>query len=91
MAEAVTRISTESVDFAKIRKDFPVLKQQVKGNPLVYFDNAASSQMPSQVADRIDHYHRNEHANVHRGIHTLSQKAPDAYEEPKGSGFYQCR
>ncbi len=79
MAEAAT-ISTKKVDFNKIRDDFPVLKQQVKGNPLVYLDNAASSQMPSQVADRIDRYHRNEHANVHRGIHTLSQKGTDAYE-----------
>jgi cysteine desulfurase/selenocysteine lyase len=80
MAKAAASISTKNVDFDKIREDFPVLKQQVKGNPLVYFDNAASSQMPSQVADRIDNYHRNEHANVHRGIHTLSQKATDAYE-----------
>ena len=80
MAKAATSISTDNVDFEKIRTDFPVLQQQVKGNPLVYLDNAASSQMPSQVADRIDHYHRNEHANVHRGIHTLSQKATDSYE-----------
>lgn len=80
MADAATSISTKSANFDKIREDFPVLKQHVKGNPLVYFDNAASSQMPSQVADRIDSYHRNEHANVHRGIHTLSQKATDAYE-----------
>lgn len=83
MAEAVKNISTKEVDFDKIRNDFPVLDQQVKGNPLVYLDNAASSQMPRQVADRIDHYHRHEHANVHRGIHTLSQKATDAYEETR--------
>lgn len=80
MAEAAPSISPTKVDFDKIREDFPVLKQQVKGNPLVYLDNAASSQMPTQVADRIDRYHRSEHANVHRGIHTLSQKATDAYE-----------
>jgi len=80
MAEAVKNISTKKIDFDKIRNDFPVLDQRVKGNPLVYLDNAASSQMPRQVADRIDHYHRHEHANVHRGIHTLSQKATDAYE-----------
>ena len=60
--------------------DFPVLHQNVNGHPLVYLDNAASSQMPVQVADRIDHYHRYEHSNVHRGIHTLSQKATDEYE-----------
>ena len=83
MAEAATSISTKKVDFDKIRNDFPVLNQQVKGNPLVYLDNAASSQMPSQVADRIDNYHRHEHANVHRGIHTLSQKATDYYEDTR--------
>ena len=71
------------VDFDKIRKDFPVLHQKVNGHPLVYLDNAASSQMPVQVADRLDHYHRYEHANVHRGIHTLSQKATDAFEEAR--------
>ncbi|MCC5914838.1 MAG: cysteine desulfurase [Balneolaceae bacterium] len=69
-----------TVDFGKIRADFPVLNQKVNGEPLVYLDNAASSQMPAQVADRIDRYHRHEHANVHRGIHTLSQKATDEFE-----------
>lgn len=80
MPEAVKDISNKKVDFNKIREDFQVLDQEIKGNPLVYLDNAASSQMPRQVADRIDHYHRHEHANVHRGVHTLSQKATDAYE-----------
>ncbi|PAU93803.1 cysteine desulfurase CsdA [Aliifodinibius salipaludis] len=79
MAEAATK-SKVDVDFNRIREQFPVLSQQVKGQSLVYLDNAASSQMPSRVADRIDAYHRNEHANVHRGIHTLSQKATDEYE-----------
>lgn len=81
MPQAVKDIP--AVDFDKIRKDFPVLHQEVNGQPLAYLDNAASSQMPKQVADRIDHYHRFEHANVHRGIHTLSQKATDAYEEAR--------
>lgn len=81
MPQAVKDIP--AVDFEKIREDFPVLNQQVNGHPLVYLDNSASSQMPKQVADRIDHYHRHEHANVHRGIHTLSQKATDAYEEAR--------
>jgi cysteine desulfurase/selenocysteine lyase len=71
------------VDFARIRADFPVLNRQVNGKPLVYLDNAASSQMPKQVAERIHQYHRNEHANVHRGIHTLSQNATNAYEETR--------
>lgn len=84
MAEAVPK-TKENVDFTHIRQQFPVLSQQVKGQPLVYLDNAASSQMPTRVADRIDVYHRNEHANVHRGIHTLSQKATDDYEETRKS------
>lgn len=79
MPQAVKDIP--AVNFDEIRSDFPVLNQKVNGHPLVYLDNAASSQMPVQVADRIDHYHRNEHANVHRGIHTLSQRATDEYEE----------
>lgn len=83
MAEALKTVSKQNVDFAAIREDFPVLKRTVKGKPLVYLDNAASSQMPVQVADRIDRYHRNEHANVHRGIHTLSQEGTDAYEETR--------
>lgn len=79
MSQTLKSISKE-VDFEKIRKDFPVLFQEVNGHPLVYLDNGASSQMPRQVADRLDHYHRYEHSNVHRGIHSLSQKATDAYE-----------
>lgn len=81
MSEADVSISkSKSIDFDKIREDFPVLSQEVNGHPLVYLDNGASSQMPTRVADRLDHYHRYEHSNVHRGIHTLSQKATDAYE-----------
>lgn len=80
MADAANTIAKDKVEFEKIRSQFPVLHQKVNGKPLVYLDNAASSQMPEAVADRIDHYHRNEHANVHRGIHTLSQKATDAFE-----------
>ncbi len=83
MPEASAAISTSNIDFESIRDDFPVLSRQVKGKPLVYLDNAASSQMPVQVADRIDRYHRNEHANVHRGIHTLSQESTDAYEDTR--------
>ena len=78
MQETATKIS--AVDFDEIRKEFPVLHQEMNGHPLVYLDNAASSQMPVQVADRLDYYHRFEHSNVHRGIHTLSQRATDSYE-----------
>lgn len=80
MADALNTISKAGTDFDAIRKDFPVLSRSVNGKPLVYLDNAASSQMPGEVADRIDRYHREEHANVHRGIHTLSQEGTDFYE-----------
>jgi cysteine desulfurase/selenocysteine lyase len=79
MPEALNSISS-AVDFGSIRRNFPILDRKINDHPLVYLDNAASSQMPNQVADRIDYYHRHEHTNVHRGIHDLSQKATDAYE-----------
>ncbi|MBB6091517.1 cysteine desulfurase/selenocysteine lyase [Povalibacter uvarum] len=69
-----------SFDVAAIRRDFPILDQKINGKPLVYLDNAASSQRPQQVLDAITHYYTHDHANVHRGVHTLSQRATDAYE-----------
>lgn len=83
MPDTLDSISQTTVDFDAIRKDFPVLNRTINGNPLVYLDNAASSQMPNHVADRIDQYHREEHANVHRGIHTLSQEGTDFYESTR--------
>lgn len=71
------------VDWEAIRKQFPVLHQEVKGNRLVYLDNGASSQMPQPVIDRINAYHSAEHANVHRGIHSLSQSATEAFESAR--------
>ena len=62
------------------RHDFPALEQSVHDKPLVYLDSAASSQQPRAVIDAVAAYHRNDHANVHRGVHTLSQRATDAYE-----------
>jgi len=67
-------------DFNKIREDFPVLHQTVNGKPLVYLDNAASSQVPQAVIDRGTKYLREEHSNIHRGVHYLSQTATTAYE-----------
>ena len=67
-------------DIEKIRQDFPVLSQTVNGKPLVYLDNAASSQVPQVVIDRGTKYLREEHSNVHRGVHYLSQTATTAYE-----------
>lgn len=63
------------LNIQKIRSEFPILNRKVNGNPLVYFDNAASSQKPRIVLDAIDEYYKNHNANVHRGIHTLSQEA----------------
>ena len=67
-------------DFAALREDFPILHQQVHGKPLAYLDNAASSQRPRQVIDAVTHYEEHDHANIHRGVHTLSQRATDAFE-----------
>lgn len=64
----------------EIRKDFPILQREVNGKPLVYLDNAATSQKPQQVIDCIVDYYSNYNANIHRGVHTLSQEATDAYE-----------
>ncbi|MEM8889465.1 MAG: cysteine desulfurase [Bacteroidota bacterium] len=69
------------LDIASIRKDFPTLSQKVYGKELVYFDNAATSQKPQVVIDRLNTYYREENSNVHRGVHKLSQVATDAYEE----------
>ncbi len=68
------------LDIAKIRADFPILNRKVHGKPLVYFDNAATSQTPKVVIDTIVDYYSNYNANIHRGVHTLSQEATDAYE-----------
>ncbi|WP_339659632.1 cysteine desulfurase [uncultured Polaribacter sp.] len=67
----------------KIREDFPILKRTVHGKPLVYFDNAATSQTPQIVIDTIVDYYSNYNANIHRGVHTLSQIATDKYEEAR--------
>jgi cysteine desulfurase / selenocysteine lyase len=64
----------------KIRQDFPALNQLIHGLPLVYLDNAATTQKPLAVIEAIDGYYRNDNSNVHRGVHTLSQRATDAYE-----------
>lgn len=71
------------LDIEKIRKDFPILNREVNGKPLVYFDNAATSQTPQQVIDVIVDYYSNYNANIHRGVHALSQEATDAYEEAR--------
>lgn len=67
-------------DIEKIRADFPILSQKINGKPLVYFDNGATSQKPQIVIDAIAKYYETTNANIHRGVHTLSQMATDAYE-----------
>ena len=71
------------LDIQKIRADFPILSQEVNGKPLVYFDNGATSQKPQVVIDAIVDYYSRYNANIHRGVHTLSQLATDAYEQAR--------
>jgi cysteine desulfurase/selenocysteine lyase len=71
------------IDIKKIREDFPILHRKVNGYPLIYFDNAATSQTPKIVIDSIVDYYSNYNANIHRGVHTLSQEATDAYEKAR--------
>lgn len=70
----------KSFDVQAIRQDFPILSQQVNGKPLVYLDNGASAQKPNAVLDAMDHYYREMHSNVHRGAHTLGDRATAAFE-----------
>ena len=78
-----TNSNTMSYDVEKIRSDFPVLNQQVHGKPLVYLDNAATSQKPQAVIDSLVNYYANDNANIHRGVHTLSERATLAYENAR--------
>ena len=73
----------KTLDIQKIRSDFPILQREVNGQPLVYFDNAATSQTPQQVIDVIVDYYSQYNANIHRGVHSLSQEATDAYEQAR--------
>ncbi len=79
------RSSTDTLDVEKIRADFPILSMQVYGKPLVYLDNAASSQKPRQVVDRMVQATYSEYANVHRGLHYLANAATDAFEAARES------
>lgn len=71
------------VNINDIRKDFPILNRKIKGKDLVYLDNGATTQKPSQVIDTINEYYSNENSNIHRGVHTLSQEATTKYEEAR--------
>ena len=82
-SQLTTEPSGNAPDWERVRSDFPILSQEVNGRPLVYLDNAASSQMPRAVLDRIRDYQTFEHANIHRGVHHLSQVATQAYEQTR--------
>ncbi len=76
-------VNTPEFDVESVRRDFPILAQNINGHPLAFLDSAASSQRPQSVIDAISSYYEHDHANVHRGIHTLSHRATDAFEEAR--------
>jgi cysteine desulfurase/selenocysteine lyase len=80
----VTAVQQTTPDWGAIRADFPILHQEVNGKPLVYFDNAATSQKPRAVIEALGRYYERDNANVHRGLHELSNRATDAYESARG-------
>ncbi|GHA95749.1 cysteine desulfurase [Modicisalibacter luteus] len=79
----MTVLADLSLDVEQVRRDFPILARQVHGKPLVYLDNAATSQTPRQVIETLDHYYRHYNANIHRGLHTLADEATAAYEQAR--------
>ena len=74
----------KTVDWAALRADFPILEQKVHGHPLIYLDNAATTQKPRAVLDALRHYYEHDNANVHRGIYALSERATADYEGARG-------
>src|SRR5204862_4972570 len=79
----VHRTADNSTDWQALREDFPILNQQVHGHPLIYFDNAATTQKPRNVLDALRHHYERDNANVHRGLHELSSRATEAYESAR--------
>jgi cysteine desulfurase/selenocysteine lyase len=76
-------IITSTLDTEKIRGRFPILHQQVNGKQLVYLDNAATSQKPDTVLEAISHYYKKDNSNIHRGVHTLAERATIAFEDTR--------
>src|SRR5579864_8356028 len=74
-------VSHSAFDVERVRQDFPILKQKVHGKPLVYFDNAATSQKPAVVIEAEERFYKSENSNIHRGVHELSERATRAYED----------
>ena len=92
-ASTVNRLPGKEIDWAALRADFPILDQKVNGHPLVYFDNAATSQKPRAVINALDHYYERDNANVHRGIHELSNRATAGFEgaRARAAAFLNAR
>ncbi|MFY0593058.1 aminotransferase class V-fold PLP-dependent enzyme [Roseivirga sp.] len=76
-------VKHQTLDIQKIRSEFPVLHQEVNGKPLIYFDNAATNQKPKRVIDALSYYYEHDNANIHRGVHTLAERATSAFEETR--------
>jgi len=76
---------SRTFDVERVRRDFPVLHQKVHGKPLVYLDNAATTQKPLAVIEAIENYYRHDNSNIHRGVHALSERATEAYEKVRGA------
>jgi cysteine desulfurase/selenocysteine lyase len=79
----LTAVKKNKFDVLSVRGKFPALHQQINGHPLVYFDNAATSQKPEEVIDALSHFYKNDNANIHRGIHTLAERATAEYEKTR--------
>jgi len=79
----VHKIASTNVDWSVLREDFPILREQAHGHPLIYFDSAATSQKPRAVIEALRNFYEHENANVHRGLHTLSSRATEAYEKAR--------
>ena len=82
---SVASVARVELDVDAVRADFPILRQRVHGKPLVYLDNAATTQKPQQVLDRLTRYYVEDNANVHRGVHLLSERATEAFEGARRS------
>lgn len=80
MSQVASPLETPAFDVDRVREDFPILQREVHGKPLVYLDTAASAQRPQAVIDAVSDFYANHNANIHRGVHTLSQEATDLYE-----------
>ena len=79
----VHKIAASTIDWSSLREDFPILREQAHGHPLIYFDSAATSQKPRPVIEALRNFYEHDNANVHRGLHMLSSRATEAYEKAR--------